>query len=77
MRRIIHDRVIHVPIYGDLKLKPLRQPALSVNTGTTLTPTLSLGEGEGAVRSPRPRRGRRQGEGGAQDAEHAFVNGAG
>ena len=89
MRRIMHDRVIHVPIYEDLKLKPSRQPGLGVNTGATLTPALlieegegavsipSLPEGEGAVSIPSPPEGERDRVRGAQDAEHAFVNGSG
>ena len=73
----MHDRVIHVPIYEDLKLKPSRQPELSVNTGATLTPTLLIEEGEGAVSIPSPPEGERDRVRGAEDAEHAFVNGSG
>ncbi len=59
MGRVMHDRVVHVSIYEDLKLKPSLQPGLYVNTGATLTPTLSLSEGEGAVPIPSPPEGER------------------
>ena len=48
-----------------------------MNTGATLTPTLLIGEGEGAVSIPSPLEGERDRVRGAEDAEHAFVNGSG
>ena len=58
-----HARVIRVDESGGLEIAPPlvgdTWPGLYVNTGATLTPTLSLAEGEGVVSIPSPPEGER------------------